>query len=202
MVDNVWLVSALWLGLALAASVVSIWVGISVALIEIVVGFARRQYRWSDTGALGQLSGRFRRHPADLPRRRRDRRQSRPQELLVEHDHRGDGFLCPLSRGPAVRPIRRRLALAAGADRRHLAVDYLGRRCLRGHGRDRAQQDRDRQDHPRRLLHQRSRHGAGARPDLCQLQRLARAHLLRLRRSACGFCRGFLPGSSTRWGTG
>ena len=40
MVDNVWLVSALWLGLALAASIVSIWVGISVALIEIVVGFA------------------------------------------------------------------------------------------------------------------------------------------------------------------
>ena len=36
--DNVWLVSALWLGLALAASLVSIWVGISVALIEIMVG--------------------------------------------------------------------------------------------------------------------------------------------------------------------
>lgn len=37
-VDNVWLVSALWLGLALAASLVSIWVGISVALIEIMAG--------------------------------------------------------------------------------------------------------------------------------------------------------------------
>jgi Kef-type K+ transport system membrane component KefB len=36
--DNVWLVSALWLGLALIASVISIWVGISVALIEIMVG--------------------------------------------------------------------------------------------------------------------------------------------------------------------
>ncbi len=36
--DNVWLVSALWLGLALTASVISIWVGISVALIEIMVG--------------------------------------------------------------------------------------------------------------------------------------------------------------------
>ena len=35
--ENVWLVSALWLGLALAASVISIWVGISVALIEIMV---------------------------------------------------------------------------------------------------------------------------------------------------------------------
>jgi Kef-type K+ transport system membrane component KefB len=37
-VENTWLISALWIGLALAASLVSIRVGISVALIEIVVG--------------------------------------------------------------------------------------------------------------------------------------------------------------------
>lgn len=37
-VDNVWLDSALWLGLALLASIISIRVAISVALIEIVVG--------------------------------------------------------------------------------------------------------------------------------------------------------------------
>ena len=36
--DNVWLASALWIGLALVASVVSVRVTISVALIEIVVG--------------------------------------------------------------------------------------------------------------------------------------------------------------------
>lgn len=36
--DNVWLASALWIGLALVASVLSVWVAISVALIEIVVG--------------------------------------------------------------------------------------------------------------------------------------------------------------------
>jgi Kef-type K+ transport system membrane component KefB len=36
--DNVWLASALWIGLALVASIVSVWVAISVALIEIVVG--------------------------------------------------------------------------------------------------------------------------------------------------------------------
>lgn len=36
--DNVWLASSLWLGLALAASVISIRVAISVALIEIMVG--------------------------------------------------------------------------------------------------------------------------------------------------------------------
>ena len=36
--DNIWLASAVWIGLALASSIVSIWVGISVALIEILVG--------------------------------------------------------------------------------------------------------------------------------------------------------------------
>jgi hypothetical protein len=36
--DNVWLASALWIGLALIASVLSIWVAISVALTEIIVG--------------------------------------------------------------------------------------------------------------------------------------------------------------------
>ena len=36
--DNVWLASALWIGLALAASLISIWAAISVALIEIMVG--------------------------------------------------------------------------------------------------------------------------------------------------------------------
>ncbi len=36
--DNIWLASALWIGLALVASVLSIWVAISVALTEIIVG--------------------------------------------------------------------------------------------------------------------------------------------------------------------
>jgi len=37
-VDNVWLASALWIALALAASLLSIWAAMSVALTEIVVG--------------------------------------------------------------------------------------------------------------------------------------------------------------------
>jgi Kef-type K+ transport system membrane component KefB len=37
-VENVWLIAALWIGLALAASVLSVWMTISVALTEIVVG--------------------------------------------------------------------------------------------------------------------------------------------------------------------
>ncbi|HXP13471.1 MAG TPA: cation:proton antiporter, partial [Stellaceae bacterium] len=36
--DNIWVQSALWIALALASSVLSIWITISVALVEIVVG--------------------------------------------------------------------------------------------------------------------------------------------------------------------
>jgi len=39
-VDNIWFIAAIWMGLALVASLVSIRAGISVALIEIVVGVA------------------------------------------------------------------------------------------------------------------------------------------------------------------
>src|SRR5437899_10778581 len=35
---NVWFIAAIWMGLALCASLISIWTGISVALIEIFVG--------------------------------------------------------------------------------------------------------------------------------------------------------------------
>ncbi len=38
MLQNVWFVAAIWMGLALTASLFSIWTGISVALIEIMVG--------------------------------------------------------------------------------------------------------------------------------------------------------------------
>ena len=38
MFENIWFVAAVWMGLALVASLISIWVGISVALIEIFVG--------------------------------------------------------------------------------------------------------------------------------------------------------------------
>jgi len=38
MMQNIWFVAAIWMGLALAGSLISIWTGISVALIEILVG--------------------------------------------------------------------------------------------------------------------------------------------------------------------
>ena len=40
MLENVWFVAAIWMALAYAASLISIWTGISVALIEILVGVA------------------------------------------------------------------------------------------------------------------------------------------------------------------
>jgi Kef-type K+ transport system membrane component KefB len=41
---NVWLVAAAWMALALLASLLSIWLGISVALIEILVGVVAGNY--------------------------------------------------------------------------------------------------------------------------------------------------------------
>ena len=55
-VDNVWLVSALWLGLTLTASVISIWVGISVALIEIMVGTVAGNTICKGMELIGQVS--------------------------------------------------------------------------------------------------------------------------------------------------
>jgi Kef-type K+ transport system membrane component KefB len=56
--ENVWLESALWLGLALLASVISIRVAISVALIEIVIGaFAGNLIGLELTGWVNFLAG-------------------------------------------------------------------------------------------------------------------------------------------------
>jgi len=38
MTENVWFIAAIWMALALSASLISIWAGISVALVEILVG--------------------------------------------------------------------------------------------------------------------------------------------------------------------
>src|SRR5260370_35035544 len=38
MTQNVWFIATIWMALALSASLISIWAGISVALVEILVG--------------------------------------------------------------------------------------------------------------------------------------------------------------------
>ena len=146
--QNVWLASAVWIGLALLASIISIRVAMSIALVEIVVGAVAGNVIHLEITPWVDLPRRLRRHPADLPGRNRDRPASRAQALLVEHEHRDDRFSCALSRGHAVCPLRPALAMAAGADRRHFAVHDVGRRRLRGDGGDRLEQDRARQDHP------------------------------------------------------
>src|SRR6266487_3050892 len=40
MLNNIWFIAAIWMGLALVGSLISIWTGISVVLIEILVGVA------------------------------------------------------------------------------------------------------------------------------------------------------------------
>jgi Kef-type K+ transport system membrane component KefB len=46
--ENIWFIAAIWMGLALIASLISIRVGISVALIEIVVGVAAGNIHFGD----------------------------------------------------------------------------------------------------------------------------------------------------------
>lgn len=46
--DNIWFIAAIWMGLALVASLISIRIGISVALIEIVVGVAAGNVHFGD----------------------------------------------------------------------------------------------------------------------------------------------------------
>jgi Kef-type K+ transport system membrane component KefB len=56
--ENIWLHSALWIGLALIASLVSMRIGISVALVEIVIGaFAGNLFVLSATPWINYLAG-------------------------------------------------------------------------------------------------------------------------------------------------
>ena len=156
--ENVWFTAALWLGLAFLASMISIRVAISVALIEIMVGavagntIGLQLTEWVNfLAGFGAILLTFLAGSEIDPQVVRDTRAR-------AWDRRGR-LLRPLSRGSPLRPLSCSAGLATGANRRHLALDDLGRRRLRGHGRDRLQQDRDRQDHPRRLLRQRLGHG-------------------------------------------
>ena len=155
------------------ASLISIRVAISVALIEIVVGaFAGNVIGLQITDWVNFLAGFGAILLTFLAGTEIDPRIVR-KALLVEHDDRRRRLLRPLSRRARLCPFRHRLAVAAGADRRNFVVDDLGRGRLCGDDRDRLQPHRDRQDHSRRLLRQRSRHGAGARRRVRPLRSLA-----------------------------
>ena len=175
MVDNIWLTSALWIGLALAASLISMRLALSIALVEIMMGalggniIGMPLTPWinylASFGAilLTFLAGAE--VDPDVVKR----------NVASTIDHRRRRFRrCPIS---AVMLTARYLfgwPLAAIADHRHRALHHLSRGGLRGHGGNRPQQDRDRQDHPRRLLRQRPRDRARARRGVRVLHYLAR----------------------------
>ena len=76
---SVWLASSLWIGLALISSILSIWIAVSVALVE----SRRRHRRQSDrpaTAPCGHFLAGFGPSP-DLPGRCRDRSRGDPQAL-------------------------------------------------------------------------------------------------------------------------
>ena len=55
MLNNIWFIAAIWMGLALAGSLISIWTGISVALVEILVGVVAGNIALGFEGATLQI---------------------------------------------------------------------------------------------------------------------------------------------------
>ena len=186
---GIWALAALWLGLALIASLVSIWLRISTALSEISgwhdrPAHHRRGDRLGDSRHrrdLDQISVGPRRHRPDLPRRRRARSRRVQTQMERGCRRRPCELPLPVSRLRCRRLLHSRLGrhaeLACG--RRH--VHHLGGGRLRRDARVRLQHHRVRQDGACRLLRHRSRHGGGARADLRALH-LQDADLPRCRR--------------------
>ena len=139
MMDNIWLASAVWIGLALASSLISIRLALSVALIEIIVGALGGNLiglpltPWVNyLAGLGAILLTF------LAGAEVDMGGGAPQSR-GEHRNRLRQFLVAISRLHAGRALCARLALAAGTDRGHFALHHFGGRGLRGHGGNRAQ---------------------------------------------------------------
>ena len=164
--ENIWFLAALWVGLALVATLVAIWLGVSTALSEIVVGTVAQlvigvvlggtglagQTQWitflAGTGAivLTFLAG------AELdPSVFRFKWKEATVVGLV-------GFFAPFFGCAAVAYYILGWDLASLAGRSS-AVDHLRGRGLCGDARARLQHYGVRQGHPGRLFHQRPRHG-------------------------------------------
>ena len=166
--EHVWLIAALWIGLALVASVLSVWLRVSVALTEIVIGAILLTF----------LAG------VEI------------DQAVIKRNFwstmciGGTGFFAPYLGVMFFCSFRLRLAVAAGADRRHFAVHHFGRGGLCCDDRDRIQQDRDRQGDTRCLFCERSRHRAGAGVGFRQLQLVAHLNL------SASLCERSLEGSN------
>ena len=165
--ENIWFQSALWMALALIAAIGSLFITISAALFEIVVGAIAGNTvglpltPWIDyIASFGAIVLTFLAGTDIDP-------HVVKRNFGVQRDHRADGVLCTLSRLLALGSIRAWLAVAASPDRRYRTLhDIRGRRLCRD-GRNRLQPHRTRQDHSCRLFHQRHWYRAGARPRIC-----------------------------------
>src|ERR1039457_6856048 len=153
---NLYLVTAVWVGLALLASLVSIRIAIPVALVEIVVGALAgnipgikehiTQTEFTTFLATGRIGD------PHLPGGGGDRPGVAAQELEGKPVDRVR--LVPLTPSRRLRVLSRgpRLAPPRGGDRRRGTQYDLGSGCLRGDDRDRVEPPRHRQAHPGRLL--------------------------------------------------
>jgi hypothetical protein len=56
MIENIWFIAAFWMGLALVTSLISIRLGISVTLIEILVGERPRAWQRVDRQTAGGIA--------------------------------------------------------------------------------------------------------------------------------------------------
>ena len=174
MFQNIWFVAAMWMGLALVASLISIWSGISVALIEILVGVLAGNFlhlhasnEWINFLALlgsGVLT---------FPRRSGNRSAIAQGESPRVFAHRHSLVRNSVRRNLALRAIRSRLATASGSDRGHRAFHNIGCSRLRGDDRRWIQRHRDGENDSGRVFHHGLRNRARARRIVRELQHLA-----------------------------
>jgi Kef-type K+ transport system membrane component KefB len=136
--ENVWFASALWIGLALIASVAQRWIAVSIALLEIIVGAVAGNVvdltltPWvnylAGFGAilLTFLAG----AEIDVNVIRRNFGSTMSIGAVGFCAVSGRAGLCPFCVG---------LAMATGTDCWHCALNDFSHRRLRGHGRNRVQ---------------------------------------------------------------
>ena len=161
-----WGIAAIWLGLALVASLLSIRFKMSVALVEILVGIAAgnlallldhyhlfglhwelKPNEWiAFLAGFGSILLTFMAGAEIEPALLR-------KYFKADFRHWICRFCRAIHRGNALRPFRERLGLERLPDLRNRAVHDLRGRGLCGDGRDGAERDGVGQDHPGRLLH-------------------------------------------------
>ena len=152
--ENIWFQSALWMALALIAAIGSLFITISAALFEIVIGAIAGNTvglpltLWINyIAAFGAIVLTFLAGTDIDPHVVKRNFASSVTIGLM-------GFFAPISAAWSAGSVRTWLALAASADRRYRTVHDIrsGRLCR--DGRDRLQPYRIRQDHTCRVFHQ------------------------------------------------